>query len=117
MGDGVAPATMRNGPWPSRVWNHYACQTCGRTTVAKHEDPGVTPFIIPCLAMPGCPGRAQSQFYRGSQADTQVPHLVWYRPKTIEELGAALAAEAHPARRAWMFTHVLEGGCLMRKVP
>lgn len=95
-------------------FNHYICEKCKAVTITKHEHDGVTPFMLGCRATPGCKGMAQSTMYRGSQDEAQVPHVVWYRAETPEELSAALAP-ANLRARDWLREHHAKGGCLLRE--
>jgi len=92
----------------ARRFNHYRCQRCGAITITRHDTPGTTPFMIRCLARPGCTGQATSGFYRGSQDPAQVPHVVWIRPEgpaRHDYLGQ------YPRRqRPWVRDHLDAGG-------
>jgi len=105
-------------------WNHYVCQECGAVTIAKHEDEGVTPFIIRCHAKDtfgiggirahGCNGQAQSQFFEVSQSDDQKPHVTFFRPSDAME--AIMEINKLPEwHRAWYLDHYQKGGSLMRE--
>lgn len=98
----------------SATWNHYTCEACGAVTIAKHEDEGVTPFMLRCRATSGCREIATSGMYRGPQDDDQVPHIIWYRPKTAAELEAALAPMSDRARVSTR-EHYEKGGALLRE--
>ena len=113
-----------------RVFNHYVCEICRQTTIAKHADPGVTPFQMRCRATPGCGGAAFSRMYQGSQDPAQVPHVIWIRPEGDAAITAAIAAEIKDAQRRGqlpglarperdrllrqMRDHYDRGGCLMQ---
>lgn len=106
-------------------WNHYICQKCGGVTIARHDDEGVTPFILRCRAKDtkpagvgrahGCEGHAESQFFEVSQDNKQKPHVVFFRPadamKAIEEIN-----KEKEQSRAWYLDHYQKGGALMRDV-
>lgn len=96
-------------------WNHYICQTCGATTIARHDDEGVTPFILRCRARAGCTGEAYSTFFRGPQNDDQKPHVIFFRPADATVAIDAIAKEQRRFRRA-MLEHYQKGGALMREV-
>ena len=98
-----------------RPFNHYVCQRCRQTTVTKHEDDGVTPFLLGCRATPGCNGTAQSSFYRGPQDPNQNVHGIWFRPKNAMALKKELL-KFHRRFRAEMREHVEKGGCLLREM-
>jgi len=105
-----------------KKWNHYKCLKCGGVTVARHDDEGVTPFIIRCRAkdenhpnarVRGCTGHAESSFFSGSQDDNQKPHVIFYRP-SHEQAMADIAKE--PIRdQKWLIDHYLKGGSLMKE--
>lgn len=62
--------------------NSYRCTTCNGTIVSVDIDPGVTPMMIRCYATEGCPGTAQSTWYRN--VPDLAPTLEWYRPDTTK---------------------------------
>jgi hypothetical protein len=106
-----------------KKWNHYVC-ACGGTTVARHDNEGVTPFIIRCRAKDtfglggarahGCEGMAESIMFSGSQADDQVPHVIFFRP--AESMEAIKFINTQPEReRAWLLDHYANGGSLMKE--
>jgi hypothetical protein len=106
-----------------KKWNHYHCPMCGGVTIARHDDEGVTPFLLRGRAkdrvfasgvrVQGCHGMAQSSFFTESQADDQVPHVIFYRPAAIEAIAAInLEQKQH---RAAMLEHYQNGGSLMRE--
>lgn len=97
-------------------WNHYDCKVCGQTTIAMHEDDGVTPAFISCRATPDCTATAVSRMYLGPQTDDQIPHVVWYRPADEAALQEALQEFPRPITRMQVREHYLMGGCLMREV-
>ena len=97
-------------------YNHYVCERCESITIAKDEDEGTTPFMIPCRATPGCEGTASSTFYRGPQDATQVPHVVFYKPKDEAAMRDALRKE-HRRHHDAIREHVALGGLLMRDGP
>jgi len=105
-------------------WNHYVCKVCGGITVARHDDEGVTPFVIACRAKDErtartvirnrCQGFAKSVFFMCSQADDQQPHVIFYRPAPHE---AVKAINKMPRRvRTDMLEHYERGGSLLREV-
>lgn len=104
-----------------KKWNHYTCDTCGKITIARHDDEGVTPFMIPCYAgaeitekgrFPACQGTAKSCFFAGDQSDEQTPHIIFYRPPILD---AIKAINKEPKReRAWWKEHYSKGGSLMK---
>ena len=119
-----------NVPAPAKRFNHYACEACGQITIAKHEDQGVTPFMLGCRATPGCSGSAFSKMYQGSQDPAQVPHVIWFRPTDPGAVDAAIEAELVEAKRRGRLTgigkrehdvllrgmreHYAKGGCLIK---
>lgn len=105
-----------------KKWNHYTCDTCGKVTVARHDDEGVTPFIVGCHASDKvseharartCKGFAQSCFFECDQSEGQVPHVIFYRPKKPDDAIAAINREPKTGRE-WLLEHYLKGGALMR---
>lgn len=106
-----------------KKWNHYTCDTCGKVTVARHDDEGVTPFIIGCHAsdelspnirLRTCRGAAQSCMFDCDQSDNQTPHVIFYRPQKPEDAIDAINKEKDESSRAWLFEHYMKGGALMR---
>ena len=106
-------------------WNHYHCPVCQGVTIARHDDEGVTPFLIRCRVKDivaangaiahGCEGLAESHFFADSQDDSQTPHVIFYRPG---ETQAMLDISERPEReRGWLLDHYIKGGALMREVP
>jgi len=104
-------------------WNHYVCPACGGITIARHDDEGVTPFLIRCRAkdemhrtgfrLPGCNGMAESQFFNVSQDDGQKPHVIFYRPNAME---AIQVINKEPERfRVAILDHYQQGGSLMKE--
>lgn len=104
-------------------WNHYTCEDCGGITIARHDDDGVTPFMLRCrikdvkhssgIIIPGCRGMAQSCFFNCSQDDNQKPHVIFYRPNAID---AITEINKSPKRnRAWELEHYEKGGALMKE--
>lgn len=106
-----------------KKWNHYHCPDCGGVTIARHDDEGVTPFLLRCRAkdirtkghtIQGCRGMAESSFFIGSQVDDQQPHVIFFRPSDAAEAIDAINKE--PRRfRAAMLEHYRMGGSLMRE--
>lgn len=105
-------------------WNHYICEKCGGITVARHDDEGVTPFMLRCRVkdipgargtlMHGCEGFAESAFFNCSQDDAQCPHVIFYRP--ADAMVAVEAINREPKKqRAWLLEHYQKGGALMRE--
>ncbi len=105
-----------------KKWNHYTCPKCKGVTVARHDDEGVTPFLIRCRAkdvkhtsgivMPGCTELAQSCFFDCDQSDEQTPQVIFYRPEpqeAIKEINKSSKRE-----REWLLEHYAKGGSLMR---
>lgn len=106
-----------------KKWNHYTCDTCGKVTVARHDDEGVTPFMIGCHASDEvtpttrtrtCRGGAQSCFFDCDQSDSQTPHVIFYRPAKPDEAVKDIAKEKDESTRCWLFDHYMKGGALMR---
>lgn len=106
----------------TKKWNHYTCDTCGKVTVARHDDEGVTPFIIGChisdevtpqTRTRTCKGMAQSCFFSCDQSDTQTPHVIFFRPKNAADAIKEINSEPFLARK-WLLEHYLQGGSLMR---
>lgn len=98
-------------------WNHYICEECGGTTTARHDDEGVTPFMVRCRAKDNeprrCRGYASSTFFSGPQNEDQVAHIVFFRPRTEEEAVEAIKKEPKRFRDA-IIDHYRQGGALMR---
>lgn len=69
--------------------NIYTCQKCGKRTVTKVIDEGVTPFIMPCGKCKD--GEALSCFFMCPQ-DLK-PEYEWFRPKTDAEIRKQLKWE------------------------
>lgn len=109
-----------------KKWNHYVCPKCGSVTVARHDDEGVTPFLLRCrakdqitfngLRIPGCDGMAESKFFDDScQKEDQTPHVIFFRP---EAMAAIEFINKQPKRdRAWLLEHYQKGGALMKENP
>lgn len=109
-------------------WNSYTCPECGGVTIARHDQEGTTPFMIRCRAkdiwgtfngkrarVEGCRGMAESSFFRCSQDDDQIPHVVFFRPD--DAAGAIASINQEPKRfRAAMLEHYQLGGSLMREI-
>jgi len=95
-----------------KKWNHYTCGTCGKVTVARHDDEGVTPFLIGCYATKDCHGMSQSCFFDCDQSDDQQPHVIFYRPPLFDALDAIKKEPA--SARTWLLEHYSKGGALMR---
>ncbi len=106
-----------------KKWNHYVCPDCGSITVARHDDEGVTPFLLRCRAkdtvttqghrIEGCDGMAQSNFFSGPQADDQTPHVIFYRPAADAAIVEILKM---PKRfQSAMLEHYKMGGSLLRE--
>lgn len=105
-----------------KKWNHYTCPECGGVTIARHDNDGVTPFMLRCRVkdevssghrLPGCRGMAESCFFNCSQDDSQVPHVIFYRPsadQAIEDIRKSPKRE-----RDWLLEHYEKGGALMRE--
>lgn len=68
-------------------YNAYVCQSCDKAYLTLDVDQGVTPMFGPCLATPGCQGRAVSAGYPEGEPPAHMgePIIHWYRP-TEEEL-------------------------------
>ena len=98
-------------------WNHYICGRCKGVTIAKHEDEGVTPFMVNCRATSGCFGLAESRCYHNSQADDQRPDIVWYRPATVDAAKLEIKRTVPARYRRATLEHYELGGCLMRELP
>jgi len=99
-----------------RPFNHYVCPECRGITITKHEDDGVTPFMLRCRATKDCAGMALSDFYRGPQHSDQQPHVIWFRPADV--FAAIEAINAYPSEhREALLRHWQMGGCLLREVP
>ena len=60
--------------------NAYTCGTCGKNTVIKHRDEGVTPMFLDCFH---CGNKAISHMYKVPQ-DLE-HHLVAFKPKDKSE--------------------------------
>lgn len=105
-----------------KKWNHYNCPECKGVTIARHDDEGVTPFMIRCRVkdevgnghrVPGCMGMAESCFFGGSQDDAQVPHVIFYRPPADQAMKDI--RNSPKSDRDWLMDHYLKGGSLMRE--
>ncbi len=96
-----------------KKWNHYACSMCGKTTIARYDTEGVTPFMLGCYVTKGCPGPAYSTFFRGPQGDDQKADVVFYRPATHEEAVKAVSMFP-PESRDWLVNHYSQGGALIK---
>lgn len=98
-----------------KKWNHYICEKCNQVTVARHDQEGVTPFMLKCRATKDCEGFAESCMFMGPQRENQTPHVVFYRPpsltKAIEEIN-----KEPEQNREWLLEHYTKGGSLMREV-
>lgn len=62
----------------------------------------------------GCTGLAESTFFSGPQDDSQVPHVIFYRPTSELEARREIDKE-HKEDRDWLIDHYLKGGSLMRE--
>ena len=104
-------------------WNHYICPDCGGTTIARHDNEGVTPFLLRCRVKDlvdtngnrfhGCEGMAESAMFMCSQADDQIPHVVFYRPDAAQAI-----ADINKEPKRWrvaMLEHYQKGGSLLRE--
>lgn len=60
--------------------NAYTCGSCGKNTIIKHRDKGVTPMFLNCFH---CGGKAISHMYKVPQ-DLE-HHLVAFKPKDKTE--------------------------------
>jgi hypothetical protein len=106
-----------------KKWNHYICDKCDGVTIARHDDEGVTPFMIRCqvrdrvvagIRIKGCNGNAASTFFGGPQDDDQVPHVIFFRPTDAPAVIDAINRE--PRRfRADLLEHYRLGGALMKR--
>lgn len=83
--------------------NIYVCDRCAGHIVSVDLDAGVTPFLIKCEAVIGCPGMMQSSMYRVFDQRMRASHE-WYRPTLVTRL------------EPWEAEHVRKGGLLLRKV-
>lgn len=111
----MSSSSQKFGIDGGRPYNHYRCERCGQWTCTKHEQDGVTPFLIRCRATYNCRGTAQSTFYRGPQDERQVPHLIWYRPATEAEVVVVVGAEFDDETvRERVLEHWRKGGCLSK---
>lgn len=95
-----------------RKWNHYVCERCGETTIARHDNEGVTPFMIDCTCCSG--GLAYSTMFSGSQDDSQQAHVVFWRPENIMDALEVINKQPEECRKWWL-EHYKKGGSLMRK--
>ena len=104
-----------------KKWNHYVCPDCGGTTIARHDDEGVTPFLLRCRAkdvvtaqghlIEGCNGMAQSNFFSGPQDDNQIPHVIFYRP--CADVAVTEILKMPKRVQAAMLQHYQMGGSLL----
>jgi hypothetical protein len=87
-------------------YNAYICQKCDKGFLTLDVDPGVTPFMIQCLATEGCNGMAHSQMYPEGDppADLGEPIIYWVKPTDTE------FAKLPPL----LVEHVEKGGLLMK---
>lgn len=61
--------------------NAWKCDACGLLTVAVHVDEGVTPMVLACRRVEGCPGMGKSLFYVPLHPDVvELLAWEWYRP-------------------------------------
>jgi hypothetical protein len=97
-----------------KKWNHYKCPECEGITVARHDNEGVTPFMLRCRVNAGCDGMARSCFFECSQEDEQTPHVIFFRPGEAE--AAQFIKEQPYLEREWLADHYRKGGALMREV-
>ena len=105
-----------------KKWNHYVCPVCGGITIARHDNEGVTPFLLRCRVkdevvsgsrIPGCRGMAKSSFFDCSQDDSQKPHVIFYRPDAMAAI--AEIRKTPKSERDWLLEHYEKGGALMRE--
>lgn len=96
-----------------KKWNHYHCPECNGVTIARHDDEGVTPFMLRCRATTSCSGMAQSCFFYCSQDDAQVPHVIFYRPATAQAIKDIRKSPKN--ERVWLMDHYSRGGSLMKE--
>lgn len=80
--------------------NAYECERCYAYIVTVDREPGVTPFLTKCG---NCGAMAQSKMYR--VAECLAATHEWYRPDTVEGLGAHT------------IDHLRKGGLILRAIP
>ena len=107
-----------------KKWNHYKCPKCGGITVARHDNEGVTPFLLRCRVkdtvtekghrIHGCDGMAESEFFNGSQAENQTPHVIFYRPSV--DVAIVDILKMPKQYQAGMLEHYKMGGSLLIEV-
>lgn len=98
-----------------KKWNHYYCEECGQVTIARHDNEGVTPFMLRCRATIGCEGFTSSCFFECDQSDNQIPHVIFYRPESRKDAKRIIKRETNEANREWLQDHYDKGGALMRE--
>jgi ribosomal protein S27AE len=107
-----------------KKWNHYTCPKCGGVTVARHDDEGVTPFLIRCRAKDtvsdkihahGCEGMAESVMFDCIQDDTQTPHVIFFRPEPMQAIHWINNHCKNPNEQSWLLNHYAQGGALMKE--
>lgn len=96
-----------------KKWNHYHCPVCKKITIARHDQEGVTPFMIRCRATDSCIGFATSCFFSCSQNNNQTPHVVFFRPSLEKALD--FINQQPKEERAWLLDHYQKGGSLMKE--
>ncbi len=96
-----------------KTWNHYICSDCGKTTIARHDDEGVTPFLLRCRHH-NCGGMAESTFFEGSQDNNQKPNVIFYRPAKLIDALVQINKEKKP-NREWLLNHYNNGGSLIKE--
>jgi hypothetical protein len=97
---------------PAGSINAWKCDTCGRLTVARHVDDGVTPMFLACRAsgeVGTCDGRAVSAGYPPPPIPSHITDRLeweWYTPSKRE------------LRRldVGMQDHVRNGGLVIRRI-
>lgn len=97
---------------PAGAINAWKCDKCGRLTVARHADEGVTPMFLACRAsgnVEDCGGQAVSSGYPGAPVPDYIMEKLeweWYAPDKDEYRSLDSA----------MRYHVDGGGLILRRL-
>lgn len=97
---------------PVGAVNAWKCNKCGRLTVARHADAGVTPMFLACRAsgdVMDCGGQAVSSGYPSEPVPDRILDRLeweWYRPDSAELRTFGLD----------MQDHIRRGGLALRRI-
>jgi hypothetical protein len=72
--------------------NKYTCQNCRGHVITVDRDEGTTPFMIGCMATPGCDGDMYSSFYKGVSGE---PLYEWRKATPAEYAASSTAMRQH----------------------